>query len=96
MEKNSDALNIGNNDLLYLVAAGVCTLYPSIKRKTLKMALELAFKEPTNFNLSSQHVLFNLAMHCLNSITIQYTNKFYREKQRIITATIIQYRWLIF
>ena len=50
------------------------------------MALELALKEHSKFNLSGQHILVNLAMHCLNSIIIQYTNKFYIQKQGIITG----------
>ena len=83
-KKNHDALNIRNNDPLYLVAADVCALYPSIKKKTVKMALELALKEHSKFNISGQRVLINLAMHCLNSIIIQYTNKFYIQKQGII------------
>ena len=40
-EKNHNASNIKNNDPLYLVAADVCALYPSIKRETVKMALKL-------------------------------------------------------
>ena len=32
-KKNHDASNIMNNDPLYLVAADVCALNPSIKRK---------------------------------------------------------------
>ena len=51
MEKNYDASNIRNNDSLYLVAADVCTLYPSIKRETVEMALELALKKHSKFNL---------------------------------------------
>ena len=86
MEKNHDASNIRNNDPLYLVAADVCALYPSIKRETVKMALELALKEHSKFNMSGQRNLVNLAMHCLNSIIIQYTNKFYVQKQGIITG----------
>ena len=86
MEKNHNASNIGNNDPLYLVATDVCALYPSIKRETVKMALKLAFKKHSKFNLSGQRILINLAMHCLNSITIQYTNKFYIQKQGIITG----------
>ena len=67
MEKYHNASNIRNNDQFYLVAADVCALYPSIKRETVKMALELALKEHSKFNLSGQR---NLAMHCLNSIII--------------------------
>ena len=86
MEKNYDASNIRNNDPLYLVAADVCAVYPSIKRGTIEMALELALKEHSTFNLSGQRILVNLAMHYLNSIIIQYTNKFYIEKQGIISG----------
>ena len=50
------------------------------------MALELALKEHSKFNLSGQRILVNLTMHCLNSIIIQYTNKFYIQKQGIITG----------
>ena len=85
-KKNHNTSNIRNNDPLYLVAADVCALYPSIKRETVKMALELALKEHSKFNLSGQRILVNLAMHCLNSIIIQYTNKFYIQKQGIITG----------
>ena len=73
MEKNHNASNIRNNDLRYLVAADVCALYPSIKRETVKMALELALKEHSKFSLSGQHILVNLAMHCLSSSIIQYS-----------------------
>ena len=74
-------------DPLYLVAADVCALYPSIKRETIEMVLELALKEHSKFSLSGQRtvILVNLAMHCLNSNIIQYTNKFYIQKQGIIT-----------
>ena len=50
------------------------------------MALELALKEHSKFNLSGQRILVNLTMHCLDSIIIQYTNKFYIQKQGIITG----------
>ena len=50
------------------------------------MALELALEEHSKFNLLGQRILVNLAMHCLNSIIIQYTNKFYVQKQGIITG----------
>ena len=50
------------------------------------MAVELALKEHSKFNLPGQRILVNLAMHCLNSIVIQYTNKFYIQKQGIITV----------
>ena len=50
------------------------------------MALELALKEHSKFNLSGRCILVNLAMHCLHSIIIQYTNKFYIQKQGIITG----------
>ena len=86
MEKNHNTSNIRNNDALYLVAADICALYPSIKRETVKMVLELALKEHSKFNLSGQRILVNLEMHCLNSIIIQYTNKFYIQKQGIITG----------
>ena len=85
MEKNHNASNIKNNDPLYLVAADVCALYPSIKRETVKMALKLALKEHSKFNLSGQRILVNVAMHCFNNIMIQYPNKFYIQKQGIIT-----------
>ena len=52
MEKNYDALKIKKNDPLYLVAADVCALYPSIKRETVKMALELVTNEQSNLNQS--------------------------------------------
>ena len=39
-KKNHNASNIRSNDRLYLVAADVCALYPSIERETVKMALE--------------------------------------------------------
>ena len=61
-KKNYHASNIRNNDPLYLVAADVCALYPSIKRETEKMALELALKEHSKFNLSGQRILVNLAL----------------------------------
>ena len=51
----------------------------------MKVALELALKEHSKFNLSG-HILVNLAMHCLNNIKIQYRNKFYTQKQGIITG----------
>ena len=85
-KKNHDALNLRSNDPLYLVAADVCALYPSIKRETVKMALELALEEHSKFDSSGQRILINLAMHCLNSIIIQYTNNFYIRKQGIITG----------
>ena len=85
-KKNHNASNIRSNDRLYLVAADVCALYPSIERETVKMVLELALKEHSKFNLSGQRILVSLAMHCLNSIIIQYTNKFYLQKQGIITG----------
>ena len=81
MEKNYNASKIRNNNPLYLVAVDVCALYPSIERKTVKVALELALKQQLKCNLSTQRSLLNLAMHCLNSIKIQYTNKSYIQKQ---------------
>ena len=74
------------SDELYLVAADVCALNPSIKRETVKMALELVLKKHSKFNLSGQRILVNLAMNCSNSIIIQYTNKFCIQKQGIITG----------
>ena len=55
MERNYDALKIKNNDPLYLVAADVCALYPSIKRETIKMALELVLNEQSKFKSKSTY-----------------------------------------
>ena len=54
MERNYDASKIKNNDPLYLVAADVCALYPSVKRETIKMALELVLNEQSKFKSKSQ------------------------------------------
>ena len=79
-KKNYDASNIRNSDPLNLVAADVCSLYPSIKRDKVKMALELALKEHSKFNLSGQRILVNLAMLCLNSIVTIQTNFVYKTR----------------
>ena len=55
MERNYDALKIKNNDQLYLVAADVCALYLSVKRETVKMALELVLNEQSKFKSKSMY-----------------------------------------
>ena len=55
MERNYDALKIKNNDQLYLVAADVCALYPSVKRETVKMALELVLNEQSKLKSKSTY-----------------------------------------
>ena len=61
-KKNHNASNIRNNDPLYLVAADVCALYPSIKTEMVKMALELALKDIQS--LTCRVNLFWLILQC--------------------------------
>ena len=75
-----------SNSALYTVAADVQGLYPNIKRTLLMKALEIALQEHTNYGKEVRKIPMWLTDLCLKNVIIQYQNKFYNQKDGIITG----------
>ena len=75
-----------SNSALYIIAADVQGLYTNIKRTLLMKALEKALQEHTNYDKEVRKILMWLTDLCLKNVIIQYQNKFYNQKDGIITV----------
>ena len=87
MENENENITVRlSNSALYIVAADVQGLYPNIKRTLLMKALEIALQEHTNYGKEVRKILMWLTDLCLKNVIIQYQNKFYNQKDEIITG----------
>ena len=75
-----------SNSALYIVAADVQGLYHDIKRTLLMEALKTPLQERTNYGKEVRKILKWLTDLCLKNVIIQYQNKFYNQKDGIITG----------
>ena len=71
---------------LFLVAADVQTLYPSIKREHVRSGIDHALTTCTDYNETIRQTLVELTMFCLENVVVQNGSKFYHQSQGIITG----------
>ena len=64
----------------------VKSLYPSVNRDLIPIALNHALKTQSSFKLEAQQILIELTMTCLNNVILQYLDKFYVQKNGIVTG----------
>ena len=69
---------------LFVNTADVNSLYPSVNRDLIPIALKHALKTQSSFNLEAQQILVELTMTCLNNVILQYLDKFYVQKNGIV------------
>ena len=77
--------NVDNRNL-YIVAADVKSLYPSISRSIVKEALAFALNKFSSHTRHTVTILVDLAMYCLENVIIQHKTKFYAQHNGIITG----------
>ena len=71
---------------LFINTADVESLYPSVNRDLIFIALKHALKTQTSFKLEAQQIIVELTMTCLNTVILQYLDKFYIQKNGIFTG----------
>ena len=69
---------------LFINTADVKSLYPSVNRDLIPIALNRALKTQSSFKLEAQQILVELTMTCLNNVILQYLDKFYVQKNGIV------------
>ena len=79
-------LDSTESEELFLVAADVQSLYPSIPRKIVRDGLNHALEVCSDYSLSSRKNFTDLVMYCLENVVVQYGTKFYNQPQGIITG----------
>ena len=75
---------------LFVNTADVKSLYPSVNRDLIPIAIKHALKTQSSFNLEAQQILVELTMTCLNNVILQYLNKFCVQKMELLLVAIIQ------
>ena len=73
-------------DKLFLVAADVQSLYPSVPREVVAAGVEEALKICTNYSTSVINTITALTMFCLKNVVVQNGDHFYNQSQGIITG----------
>ena len=71
---------------LFINTADVKSLYASVNQDLIAIALKHASKTQSSFKLEAQQIFVELTTTCLNSIILQYLDKFYVQKNRIVTG----------
>ncbi|MEC8568507.1 MAG: hypothetical protein VXY56_09560, partial [Pseudomonadota bacterium] len=74
------------NEELFIVAADVQSMYPSVKRRIVRNGLETALKLCSDFSPTVIKILIELTMFCLQSVVVQNQGKFYNQPEGIITG----------
>ena len=74
------------SDTLYIVAGDVKALYPSVKRSSVRNALQFALTGFSDFHPTAITNLIELTMFCHNNVVIQHKNKFFKQTEGIITG----------
>ena len=85
MNEKKTYQNDGSEEL-FIVAADVQSLYPSINRESVARGVEEALKLCSNFTPTVINTLVNLTMYCLNNVVVQNENKFFNQPEGIITG----------
>ena len=67
---------------LFINTADVKSLYPSVNQDLIYIML----KHASSFKLEAQQILIELTMTCLNNVILQYLDKFYVQKNGIVTG----------
>ena len=71
---------------LFIVAADVQSLYPSINRESVKKGVAEALKVCSDFNPTVINIVVELTMFCLENVVVQNNDKFYNQTGGIITG----------
>ena len=69
---------------LFINTADLKSLYPSVNRDLIPIALKHALKTQSSFKLKAQQILVELTMTYLNNVILQYLDKFYAQKNGIV------------
>ena len=75
-----------NNQSLFINAADVKALYPSVNRSLIEDSLTDALNLEVKFNDQAKTIIVKLVMFCLNNTIIQYEEKFYKQSSGIVTG----------
>ena len=62
---------------LYIVAADVQSLYPSVKRCLVRDGIKQALSLCSNYSTAVINMFVELTMYCLNNVIVQNDNNFY-------------------
>ena len=76
---------------LFFSTADIKSLYPSVIRDLISIALKHALKSQSSFKLEAQQILIEFTMTCLNNAILQYLDKFMYKKMELLLVTIIQF-----
>ena len=71
---------------LFLVAADVQALYPSVRRHLVRDGVRHALKLCSNYNQKAINILVDLTMFCLENVVVRNEDKFYNQTDGIITG----------
>ena len=82
--KSTQPINLTST--LFINTADVKSLYPSVNRDLIPIALKHALKTKFSFKLEAQQIFVQLTMTCLNNVILQYLDKFYVQKNGIVTG----------
>ena len=72
--------------VVYIVAADVKPLYPSLYRDTVTKALECALEKYSDYSAEACKIIVELNKICLNNVVTQYGDQVYIQKNGIITG----------
>ena len=73
-------------DNLYIVAADVKALYPSVPRPLIEKALKFVPKKSSQFKIAIIKNIIQLTMFCLDNVVIQHKEQFFKQANGIITG----------
>ena len=75
-----------NNEKLYLIAADVQALYPSIRRELVRDGVRQALQLCSDYSQNVIDILVNLTMFCLENVIVRHGDRFYNQVEGIITG----------
>ena len=75
-----------SNTPIFIVAADVKSLYPSLKRSLVHEALEAALREHAGFGAEACRTIVALNKLCLESLITQNGNNFFTQSEGIVTG----------
>jgi hypothetical protein len=71
---------------LFLVAADVQALYPSVRREIVRNGLKEALDISSDYSQAVKNIITDLTMFCLENVVVQNGDKFYQQTNGIITG----------
>ena len=86
IQKWKDNLEANATETLYLVAADVQSLYPSIPRNLVREGVDRALRTCSDYSPTIREILVKITMFCLENVVIQNDTRFYHQTKGIITG----------